>query len=347
MDLAVKYRALLAGLGVAILMIGCQMPTSGGSNVALLYGISTYDDLAPSAYALRTPNLKFPALDVLALQPLLSSANGGIFSVTARTDRAATKAQMQADILAAAAVMDETSLCVFYFGGHGDQGYLAGAGGKDGHAYILPYGAYSWQQSPPVDATQIVTEDDLKTMLSILPTKKIVVILDACYSAGFLSGKDGLPADSGAYYAALWKAFLEGKAPGAGQSLADWLSSVAGEAHLQALTSWNKSLAAGSGFAADQALVLAAAGALEESYDAEKFQHGAFTYFLLQAKNHGDYDNNGVVTVSEAYRYAFEGIQTQWNGIWGAVGEYGFAQGSNVFLPHLSTGPVDYVLFKR
>lgn len=335
---AVLVSAL--SLVVVVLVVSCQGPTGGGTNVALLYGVSNYGGgVGPLAY---------PAKDVEALAPLLSTTEGGLYSVVARTNTDATKSKIQADIAAAAATLGPESLFLFYFGGHGIQGVTSGLG-TEGHAGVAPYGVGT---SGAFSPSNLITEDELRLWLTALPTKKVIVILDACFSGGFIAmkGGDGVPQDSEAYYRALWKAFLSGQSPQTGLDTSVWFSSITSD-HESSLASWTKALAAGSGFAADQAQLLTAAGTLEESYDSDSghdFQHGVFTYFLLEAKDKADYDGNGYVTVSEAYRYSFEGIQTRWNGVWGAVGQSGFAQNASaLFLPHLSNGPADYILFKK
>lgn len=321
-----------------LILASCQTPFNGGKNVALLYGVSNYGGDVTS--------LLYPAADVEALAPLLNSSSGGVFpTVLARTDSDATRSQMQTDILSAASLVDSESLVLFYFGGHGLQG-TSGSLGTDGHASIAPHDGDVLTAYNPA---AMVTEDELRSWLAALPTQKIIVIIDACFSGGFIAspgGDDGSPQDSEAYYRELWKAFLAGNAPQAGEDLSQWFQSVTSD-HTGALASWKKALAAGSGFAADQAQLLTAAGALEESYDAPQYQHGTFSYFLLGAKTQGDFDGNGFVTVSEAYRHTFEQIQTRWNGIWGAVGYANFFTNSAVFLPHLSSGPADYILFKK
>jgi hypothetical protein len=340
--------ALLAGLAFT----GCQTEPTTSHNVALLYGIAIYDPANPT----DANNLTYPAADANALTPLLSVDTGGIFHVTSRTDSDATRAAIVADIQTAAATLGPDDEFLFYYSGHGEQGASTGVGGVDGHAYILPYGSVT-TGSPVIDSSQIITEDDLRTLLATLPTKKVVVILDCCFSGGFVQkvSSDGVPQDTAAYYTALWAAFLAGKAPSSETDLASWYSETT-TSETAALASWNKALAAGSGFANDQAQVLTAAGALEQSYDdntpgtagSHNWQHGAFTHFLLDAKAYGDYDGNGYVTVSEAYRYSFEGLQAQWNGVWGAVGAGTLALSNyHAFLPHLSQGPADFLLFKR
>jgi hypothetical protein len=314
--------------------------------VALLYGISKYDN---SSFA---SDLLWPAADAVAMKPLLDQSNGGLFSqVYLRTDSSATKTQLKNDIASAAAILGPDDEFLFYYSGHGTQGYT---GASDGHARIVPYGDAS-SGTPVYSVSTMVSEDELRDMLATLPTKKVVLIIDACFSGGFIKGigTDGVPQAAYDYYVALWKAFLAGKAPDASTSLTSWYTEVSSQ-QTSALASWTKAVGNGSGFASDQAQILSAAGALEESYDdpavgtdgSHNWLHGAFTHFLLEAKAHGDLDGNGYVTVSEAYRYAFDGLQNEWNGVWGAVGAGSFAAGNALF-PHLSQGPTDFLLFKR
>jgi hypothetical protein len=328
------------GVGLAWALAGCQLEATSSHNVALLYGITTYD----SEYAVgNSPNLTWPAADVTSLAPLLRSSSGGNFqTVISRTDEAATRTQLITDIQSAAASLDANSEFLLYYSGHGTEGTYAGRGS---HSFIVPYGAYS---GSGVTAANLVSEDDLRGWLSALPTKKIVVILDSCNSGGFLASGNGntVPQDTAAYYQALWQAFLSGKAPSSWTELSSWYSdAVSGNTSF--VSAWTSALAAGSGFASNQAQVLTAAGALESSYDDNASGHGAFTNYLLKSQTSGDADGNSYVTVSEAYRYTFDQLQDRWNGIWGAVAEASFATGSALFLPHLSSGPVDFVLFKR
>ena len=49
---------------------------------------------------------------------------------------------------------------------------------------------------------------------------------------------------------------------------------------------------------------MTASGANEVSAEDENLQHGVFTYYLLEGlKGAADADNDGLITVDEAYRY--------------------------------------------
>ena len=112
MGVPVRFFApLLLGL----LLFSCQISPTSSRNVALVYGVSTYDAQEAEGGGTRsTPNLQFPVLDVQALTPLLSTDTGGAFTVTARIDQAATKAQLTADIAAAASTLNSESVFVYF-----------------------------------------------------------------------------------------------------------------------------------------------------------------------------------------------------------------------------------------
>lgn len=51
-------------------------------------------------------------------------------------------------------------------------------------------------------------------------------------------------------------------------------------------------------------IILTASGANEVSAEDDELQHGIFTYYLLKGlKGPADADNDGLVSVDEAYRY--------------------------------------------
>jgi hypothetical protein len=93
------------------------------------------------------------------------------------------------------------------------------------------------------------------------------------------------------------------------------------------------------------ALVISASGERESSYESPDklgqgplYYHGVFTYFLLQSERNADHNGDGYITVTEAYYYARNRINTEWNL------SYGYPV--DAFSPHVSGGPVDYVLFE-
>lgn len=70
----------------------------------------------------------------------------------------------------------------------------------------------------------------------------------------------------------------------------------------------------------EASVILAAAGLREVAREDERLGHDIYTYFLLQALTHGDLDQDGATTISEAHDYARErtylytkGAQRPWS----------------------------------
>ena len=91
------------------------------------------------------------------------------------------------------------------------------------------------------------------------------------------------------------------------------------------------------------AQVLSAAGSDESSYENPTFPngaplaHGVMTYFLLQTAASADLNHDGHVTVLEAFAFVKAGIEKNWNPY--------YLPSNEALEPHVSGGPVDFVLF--
>ena len=56
-------------------------------------------------------------------------------------------------------------------------------------------------------------------------------------------------------------------------------------------------------------VIITASGANEVSAENDQLQHGVFTYYLIEGlKGRADYDNDGLITVDEAYRYVSDTV---------------------------------------
>lgn len=163
------------------------------------------------------------------------------------------------------------------------------------------------------------TDRELADALRILRPSKKIVIIDACNSGGFIADVadvDGVPADyTGTIYLSLGKL---------GSALSAYFTP-----------------GADSDITPGEAIVLSAAGEREFSYEDYSdgrlgYSHGVFTYYLLQAPKRGDKNGDGFVTVTEAYDYTRRMIDQYWNS------EVYYLER---FSPHVSGGPLDYVLF--
>jgi uncharacterized caspase-like protein len=72
--------------------------------------------------------------------------------------------------------------------------------------------------------------------------------------------------------------------------------------------------------------------------------HGVFTYYLLDAAINGDTNRDGIVTTTEAYAYTEAKIKAWYLGLSdAAIAHFGYS----AFLPHISGGARDLVLFTQ
>jgi uncharacterized caspase-like protein len=298
---ALAAGLLLAGLTFALLS-GCALEENY-DKFAIVYGVSDYEG---AGY-----DLTYPDDDALAMQAMLTTQG---YQVWMRTDAAATKANLLADVASAGALAGEQDLFVFYFSGHGGQfGYgPEGEGGDNLNEYIFLRDSLS-------DLNLTFSDDQLVQAFAPIASRKKVIIIDACNSGGFIGNAleaDGEPA-----------ALVEGS-DGILERAATAIRLYANFDHENTadIPPW-------------EALVLSAAGERDLSSEmGSPYNHGVFTYYLLAAEHEGDRDGDGLLTVTEAFAYTQDMINREWNYM------YGFP--SDVFSPHVSGGPVDYVLLE-
>jgi hypothetical protein len=280
------------------------------TRTALVYGISIYDTDHGEGVD-GTDNLTYTDNDALDLASSLAShgwtVETGISNLDAENDGSGvTRLAIKNDI---AALAGTDGLVLFYYSGHGTT--------IDGEAAICPFG------SVPLNINtydELITVSDLVSMFEATGLKNVIVILDSCYSGGFVENG----------------ATVDGVPPIFDQSNFNkdikytWFIDSLGDAILGYLA-----------YSADSNyVVISAAGSGEFSYEYDlPFEHGIFTYFLLQAieadVNVADRDDNGYVTTSELYAYCAAGIDKYWNS------EFTYAD----YLPHLSGTAREYALW--
>ncbi len=314
--------AALLAAGVLTAVLGaCALDVPYG-RYAIVYGVSIYDPANPEN-DFGGPNLIYPNDDADAMEAMLL---GQGFTVRKKTDENSTLANLLPDIAAVAALAREQDLFVFYFSGHG--GY-AGTGPEPSAANSLTEWIYLHDSIVTVptyafDYSKTLSDDQLLAAFADIKSRKKLIILDSCNSGGFVG--NALEAD--------------GEPPSLASSSEGILELAARAIRLYANF---------DGSSADippwQALVLSASGEQESSFespddwgDGQPLYHGVFTYYLLQAEREGDLNHDGWVTVTEAFAYTQDMIYRYWNN--------GYAFPWGAFSPHVSGGPVDYVLFE-
>jgi hypothetical protein len=319
-----KGFAAAAALPLLLLAAGCSFEIDY-DRYAVVYGVGEYDPL----HTLN--NLPYSAGDALAMDGLLGDQG---YTVTVRTDSAATKANLLSDLAAAAAAVTEDDLFLFYYAGHGGQiPFLQGTeneGSGSLDEWIYLHGSIVYVSGPDddplsyaVDPDQTFNDDQLASALRSIPCLKKVVILDACNSGGFIGDSpeaDGIP-------------------PAYGGDDDGWLASLG-----EAISVYANFDGGGFDIPPELALVIAAAGEQEVAWTGGLGPHHVLTYFLLDTPVEGDRNRDGYVTVSEAYAYIREGIEAYWNPYWNpAATDY---ESEWIFSPHVSGGPLDYLLFQ-
>lgn len=213
-----------------------------------------------------------------------------------------TKADMQADIQAAAS---NPGLVLVYYSGHGVLD-------SQGNAYLCPWDTDLSNQASI--AASAVSVPELLGWLHEAGLEHALVILDSCHSGGFAlpgSTVDGVPVNLG-------------------QAPSDMRYTLFRNAAGDAVDAWLMCAETGS------AVVLAAAGSRELSWENPTLGHGVFTYYLLQAASLGDVDRDGWVSSSELYSYTSRAISVLWNAV------YPYKE----FHPHVSGNPREYAVFK-
>jgi hypothetical protein len=335
---SVLFRVVAPVCLVGFLLGSCSagVPQTG-HRYALVYGVSKYlTNVAPRT----NPNLECPDADAKSMADMFI-ADGydevisrvvdvdGNFILSGASGVAAdapTKANLEADLDSLAAIMGPNDLFVFYYSGHGSQ--VIGSDSNlhewiDLYLTLVPNGVADFT----VNWNAAVYEDELAVMLSTLPTARKVIILDSCYSGGFIGGgleTDRTPPEIYDPHTGLARPELWIISPAViSQAVADYFSFQSTPQH--GISPYGN------------ALVLSASGEAEFSWeDPADLKHGVMTYYLLGARAHGDLNKDGAVSVMEAFSLVKAGIDVNWNA---SLDPY------YNFEPHISGGPVDFVLF--
>ena len=254
--------------------------------------------------------LKYSADDAIAVGNLLTSRGYREENVLIRTDTAATKTQLEVDLKTIAGRASSDSLFLFYFSGHGGVQWKVNG---STHEYIFLYDPHNTLNGG-------IQDSDLMQLLRTIPSRRKVVILDSCNSGGFIGdfpGIDGIPPDyrgsKADYFKAAQKAFVK------------YFANVE-EGDIPYT----------------EAVVIAAGGSDELTFEADSdlngnpVAHGILTYYLLKAPRNADKNNDGWITTLEIYSYIRDRVEKDWNK---------YLSSEDVFLPRISGGPLDLVVF--
>jgi len=289
----------LIGLGLVVcLAASCSLPGKlTGERYALMIGISEY--ISPTIQ-----DLGYPKDDAQDLGALLDQSGWNVDSSTL-IDTGAIKAKIKTTMETYFKAIPSQATALIYYSGHGSE---------DGsEAYIVPsdYGGTK---------TSLISTTELSLWIQdyILPyTSNVIVIIDACYSGGFVPQSDSLDIIDPDYDA----------------NFGSSVSSLAltGLGDLGVLLAKNLEQSGKL-----EPIVMSASGSEELSWESSSLKHGVFTYYLMKAAESGDTNRDDYVSATEAYTYAAKGIDKNWNELYG---------NSAAFYPHITGGLRDLVLF--
>jgi len=288
-------------MAAALLFGGCSFDLDY-DRYAIVYGIADYAG---------DPNdLTYTDDDAVEMAALLTAQG---YSVTLRTSipsnpTGVTQAQVDSDFSNARAQAGKDDLFLFFFSGHGGQDssgqFSEPPPGDDADEFIV------LSDGTPGGDFYII-DNELGDLIASIPALKKIVIIDACHSGGMIGNSlevDATPPD----YTGTTDSSL-------GQAISLW-ANFTGEAY---------------DISPSDALVISASGESEYSWEGGiPYNHGFFTYFLLETPDHGDNNGDGYVTVTEAHYYIRSALI------------HFFSDPTMLYSPHVSGGPVDFVLFE-
>jgi len=312
MKILIKLLIIIITAGAAILAASCTEPVMP-QGYALVYGIADYGG---------ANNLNYTDDDARSVAELLTAKG---WDVRRRIDIEATLAQLTTDVAEIAAVAKSTDRILFYYSGHGvylniDNTEPSSAADSYDEVLLL-YNSISTVQSfaqgnQSADVLSVtVTDDSLAVLLAAIPAASRMIILDNCYSGGFIG--DGFTVDTTA-----------------SNYTKNEFSTVFQPAKaLQLYLGYSPTTydMPQSSFS-----IMAASGESEESFESSSISHGYFTYYLLESPAGADYNFDGFISFSEAYKYTAISIDANVN----------TGSATYDFLPHVTAFPVDPVLFK-
>lgn len=314
-------RSLWAPLLAIFLLAGCQFfqkdaASFSGKKYAVILGINDYIYFSPYPYG----DLRFAVADADSIEEMLKQGGWdqhNIVKLTAVSDEKSQQIATKSAIRTALQnVPADADTFFFYYSGHGMGGTEAE------NAYLQP-SDYNGSSS------SMISSAELSSWLDAIPARNKIVIVDACYSGGFVDSREALDAVPGDYQK---NSLLKGQQSGLQMFL-----------QFGTLLVKNSLARSGSKDYSTAPLVISAAGWNEESWEQgeEGIGHGIFTQYLLEAASlhgsfmKGDADGDQVLTCLEAYRYAAARLK-KWN-----------TDPSQDYLPHISGGLRDFALIDR
>ena len=320
-----RFLCFIVCIPLLIFIFGsCKMSAPPPKGIAVVYGVTDYN---------IAQDLVLTRPDAAGMADLFESKG---YEVLLRIDNddgiPASVDQLEQDIEYVKNNLGPNEPFVFYFSGHGGRHYdsfgeyavepgteIAGSDPDDEWLFLygsIPsYDFTDWSQTA-------VTEERLNEMIAEIPSPKKLIVIDACNSGGFVGPSADVDKIPQNYYET-------------DTSYSN--TSVSGIFSKSFSLYFAYPSVPDTEIPASNALVLSAAGELEESWEASNLGHGIFTYYLLQTGEYADGNGDGWVSVDEVYQYASYMIMEEWVAETTSTGYH--------YHPHLSGGPVTFALF--
>jgi len=310
-------------LSVLLHFFSCKINPTTPDRYALVYGVSDYDETISYNGGYYFSDLNFTDDDALDIASRLTEKgynvhlrinDGSVAPATAP----ATKEQLITDLTIFAATLSENDILLIYFSGHGTQSSPVGWNiSQNEDQFSDPYDEYIvFYQEDPDYTTHTVSDTFFYSLLQDTPPSKKVVIIDACNSGGFIgqsSDFDAVPAD--------YQFNDETRDNILGSTLSACFHPSEAD------------------ITPDTAIVITAAGEQETSAEPDlsdiyNIQNGFFTEGVLEAFQNGDFNKDGYIDTLEIYTYAIKVLEN--------LNSLYYLE----YHPHISGGPVDFILFE-
>jgi len=312
------YFALLLGaILLSLTATACKLNPTPPNRYALVYGVSEYDpNISYNGY--HFSSLEYTDNDAVDMDAALREKG---YSVQLRIDADATKEQFKEDLSHYAQNLSKNDILLIFFSGHGTQSYPTDWDiSNDEDHFSDVYDEYLvFYQEDTYYKNHTISDTDLYSLINKLPNRKVVLIIDVCFSGGFIGQYSDVDAISPDYqyddqlrdniFASTLKSFFN-------PSQAD--------------------------ITPDAAIVLTASGERETSAEPKvgvdkdplNVKNGFFTESILHAFNNSDRNHDGYIDTLELYN--------------GARDYFAYLSKSYYldYMPHISGGPVDYILFE-
>ena len=309
MNRITKAAVLLLSAAFYLFIYSCSEPVIP-QGYALVYGVADYEG--------TSNDLNYTDDDARSLAELLNNKG---WQVTLKIDPDMT--DFNTDISTLSSAVTKNDRFLFYFSGHGlflnsMQGEPSSA--ADNYDELLALRGslstiFSYPDTASIDDVKNVTltEESLAEGLAAIAAENKIVIIDACYSGGFVG--DGFTLNT------IEADYTQGE-----------ISTVFTPA--ETLQMYLNYAPTDNDLPQNTFTVLTASGESELSYELGQIEHGVFTYYLLNSPAFADYNFDGYISVIEAYRFAADNIDASFND--GSDSDY---------YPNIAAFPVDPVLF--